>query len=302
MNIRFLLSLLILVGATYAAAQTVNVQQSTPNRNGINTPALAAPADQGAMAHLPGISGDYFALDSVTIGRRFHIFVKLPESYDKEPRRHYPVSYLLDGDTSFPMLAPTHLFLNYDEGLPEAIIVGIAYGGLDPSINKRDIDFRDTLEDGSPGGAPALLAMLEKELLPSIDARYRTDPAKRTLFGQSRGGSFVLYAANKRPDLFFGFTASNPGRENDKHLYGWNKVPSAPHSGATLTVTSGSRDRDYLREGAIEWSAWIKGRTDLPWKAELITIEGGTHAAAAGQAYRAGMLRAFGIADKNQPR
>ena len=56
-------------------------------------------------------------------------------------RTHYPVVYLLDGDSLFPMLAANHLFLTYDEQLPEAIVVGIAYGSFDPSINRRDIDF-----------------------------------------------------------------------------------------------------------------------------------------------------------------
>lgn len=246
---------------------------------------------------LPGIAGPYFALDSGQVGRRFHIFVKLPESYGTDPARRYPVSYILDGDSLFPMLAPEHLFLTYDEGVPEAIMVGIAYGGFEPAINKRDVDFRPTLQDGSVGGAPKFLATLESELLPRIDAAYRTDPARRILFGQSRGGAFALYAANQRPALFHAFVASNPGRDWNGHLHGVDRAPTTQRSGSMLIVASGTRDRADLREAAIEWGKRVTTRTDLPWRAELIDIPGGTHAASVTRAYRAGMLRAFAIKD-----
>ncbi len=251
----------------------------------------------GPIQYLPGIAGDYFRHDSKALGRPLHIYVKLPESYDSDLDRRYPVSYVLDGDTLYPMLAPAHLFLHYDDKLPEAVIVGIAYGSLGKDVNMRHFDFWPVLEDGSPGGSAAFLTMLENELLPAISAQYRVDDSQRTLFGQSRGGSFVLYAANQRPGLFRGYIASNPGRETDKHLYGWNSAPVSAKSGSTLVVTSGSRDRDYLRDGAEEWGGWIAGSTDLPWTAHLVRIKGGTHAASAVQAYRAGMMRVFGLID-----
>jgi predicted alpha/beta superfamily hydrolase len=260
--------------------------------------ALAQPEPaEGAITFLPGVAGDYFPLESAQVGRRFHIFVKLPESYAMEPQRRYPVSYVLDGDSLYPMLAPQNLFLTYDEGVPEAIIVSIAYGSFDPSVNMRHIDFRPILEDGTVGGAANFLRMLSEELLPKIDAAYRTDTSRRTLFGQSRGGAFVLYAANEQPSLFHAFIASNPGREPDQHLYGVNRAPTNIRTSGLVLVTSGSRDRDYLRAGAEEWRRLVATRNDLPWRAELVEIAGGTHAASVTQAYRAGILRAFGIPD-----
>ena len=94
------------------------------------------------LNYLPALSGDYFELMSKETGRQYHIYVRLPESYSKAfPETRYPVVYLLDGDSLFPILATEHLFLVIDEKLPEAITVGIAYGSFDPSINKRDVDF-----------------------------------------------------------------------------------------------------------------------------------------------------------------
>jgi len=93
------------------------------------------------LDHLPALRGGYFPLVAEGSGRTHHVYVRLPEGYEEQTARRWPVVYLLDGDSLFPLLAPTHLFLGYDEGLPEAIVVGIAYGGVDPAVNKREYDF-----------------------------------------------------------------------------------------------------------------------------------------------------------------
>jgi len=141
------------------------------------------------LDHLPVLKGDYFKFHSLAVGRPFHIYVRLPETYS-DGNSEFPVVYLLDGDSLFPILAANHLFLHYDEGLPEAIVVGIAYGSLDPSVNARGFDFSAPAPDAGPeqGGAPAFHNFLENELLPEVERRYRAEPSKRVLFGQSRGG------------------------------------------------------------------------------------------------------------------
>ncbi len=241
--------------------------------------------------YLPALAGDYFKHESLVVGRRYHIFVRLPEGYTDAPERTYPIVYLLDGDSTFPMLAPQHLFLHYDEKLPEAIVVGVAYGGLDPSINKRHIDFRPTLVDGSERGARAFLTMLEEELLPRVERRFRADGTQRVLVRQSRGGSFVHYAAHHRPELFHGFIASNPGREwGDELIYGMSKPMPEVRTNNHMILASGSRDRDYLRGAALEWRDEMAGRDDLPWQATFLDIEGGTHAASLPDVYRRAML------------
>ncbi len=247
----------------------------------------------GPIAFLPALDGDYFPLDSKRTKSRYHIFIRLPHGYAESPDTTYPVVYLLDGDSTFPMLAPQHLFLTYDEGLPEAILVGIAYGGFG-EINRRGFDFRPILEGGGEGGSANFLAMLEDELLPRIDSEYKSDPEKRVLVGQSRGGSFVLYAAVERPALFYGHIASNPGREYpDRKLYGMGRAMPQVTTDGLLVVASGSRDRDYLRGSALEWSATFAKRDDLPWRVNFLDIEGGTHAASLPEVYRRAMLEVF---------
>src|SRR4051812_17211050 len=147
--------------------------------------AMAQPAAEPLAAstpleHLPALAGGYFPIASRETGRTYHVYVRLPRDYAAQPSKLYPIVYVLDGDALFPLLAAGHLFLTIDDALPEAIVVGIAYGSFDRSVNKRGIDFMPPAPDLPPdkSGAPAFQRFLETELLPAVETRYRADKAK----------------------------------------------------------------------------------------------------------------------------
>lgn len=252
------------------------------------------PAEVVPLNHLPALDGDHFRIESRHIGRGFHIYVRLPDGYDPASATLYPTVYLTDGDSLFPILAANHLFLTYDDGLPEAIVVGIAYGGFDPSVNRRNIDFQ------SPGagvsaeqaGAAAFQRFLKTELIPEIERRYRSDVSRRVLFGQSRGGAFVLYSAVTDPDLFWGRIASNPSITPGIESLLEPAAPAARND-LGLVLTSGARDRPDLQQEAALWLETWQARPERPWNLFGYRVEGGTHAANAPDAYRAGMRWLF---------
>ncbi|GAM97607.1 putative esterase [alpha proteobacterium U9-1i] len=238
---------------------------------------------------LAALAGDYFPLHSTALGRPMHIYVNLPENYANETQT-YSTIYLTDGDSLFPLLAPTQLFLTYDEPIPPAIVVGIAYGTFDPNAgNLRHVDFR-------VAGSPAFQRFLAEELLPEIERRFRSNPARRVLVGQSRGASFVLYSALTQPDLFWGRIASNPGFQSERDFYDQPAAP-ASRSDLSLFVASGERDRPALRADALEWFEHWNAKPSRPWALNTVTISNGTHAASIGEAYRQGMLWLF----RNEP-
>ncbi len=246
------------------------------------------------LDHLPALNGGYFRVDSQSVGRAFHIYIRLPEGYGQDPDARYPVVYVLDGDSLFPILAATHLFLTYDDGLPEAIVVGIAYGGFDPSVNKRGYDFSAPAPDASEGqgGADRFLSFLRSELIPEIEGRYPTDPDRRVLIGQSRGGYFVLYSAYVDPDLFWGRIASNPAFDPGRERF-FAPAAEASRNDLGLVLASGERDRPALRESALAWHEAWRDRTDAPWAILMHTVPEGTHAADIARGYRAGMAWLF---------
>jgi len=271
--ISILFGLLLLATASHARAQHVSE--------------VAFPA---------ALRGDAFRLESVSLGRGFDIYVRLPADYDPDGPA-YPVVYLLDGDSLFPILAANHLFLTYDEGLPEAVVVGIAYGGFDASVNRRGLDFQSP-DEGLPldqAGAEAFHTVLTDELIPIIEARFNADPKRRILFGQSRGGNLVLYSAVAHPDFFWGRIASNPSLTPGMGSIIGRAAPGG-RDDLRVVVTSGEQDRADLRAEAALWiETWSsRDKAERPWQVRLIPIAGGTHAANAPDAYRAAILWLFG--------
>ena len=261
--------------------------------NQTTAPTFATQTTQ-AYNHLPSLQGDYFQIKSTYVARDFHINVRLPQGYQANDSKAYPVVYVLDGDSLFPLLAPTHLFLHYDEKLPEAIIVGISYGGFDRAVNKRDADFSAPAVDAAPGedGAPHFLNFLKKELIPKIENQFRANAAKRVLVGQSRAGYFVLWSALEDPDLFWGRITSNPALTPGRARF-FEAAASHRRKDLKVAIASGTRDTEQRQRNAIEWSTTWSSRDYAPWAVKLIKLEGGTHAATIGEAYRRAMLWLF---------
>ena len=258
-----------------------------------------------AFEHLPALRGEYAPLQSKAVGRTFHVYVRLPPDYRHEDTATYPIVYVLDGDSLFPILAANHLFLGYDESLPEAIVVGIAYGSFDPEVNGRGYDFSAPAPDATAeqGGAPAFLEFLRSELIPTVEARYRADPTRRVLFGQSRGGYLVLYTAFTDPDLFWGCIASNPSFDPGRDRF-FSKATPASRKDIGLIVTSGTRDYPRSRENALQWFESWHERADAPWTVKTITIDGGTHASYSTSSYRQAMtwlFRELGALEESRP-
>jgi predicted alpha/beta superfamily hydrolase len=240
-----------------------------------------------SLDYLPALKGEYFRLASPETGTSYHIYIRYPEGYLSETTRRYPIVYLLDGDSLFPLLAPEHLFIHYDDKLPEAIIVGIAYGSFDPSSNHRGFDFSPPSGRADQGGAPAFERFLRGRLIPAVEKRTRADPSHRILVGQSRAGGFVFYSAFTDPDLFWARIASSPALRPGREIY-FRDPASARRTDLQFVVADGTNDHPDLRPETVAWEREWANRKG-PWTLKVITIDGGTHAADIANVYRKAM-------------
>ncbi len=60
------------------------------------------------------------------------------------------------------------------------------------------------------GGGPAYLDFIQKEVISFVERHYRADPERRTLVGQSLGGSFGAWVLLTRPELFESYILTSP--------------------------------------------------------------------------------------------
>jgi len=237
----------------------------------------------------------YHHVNSEAVGRGYHIYVRLPESYG-ESDQEYPTIYLLDGGNTFPMLAPYYRYLNFGEEVPDMIVVGISYGSDTlESGNYRSTDFTAPSEERDYwGGAGDFQEFLRDELFPIIESGYQSDENKRVIFGQSLGGQFVLYTAMTQPKLFWGHIASNPALHRNVEYF---MEPQADYGGPTqskLFVASGTEDDPRFREPALKWmNHWREAFG--AWQLNTVDLEGHSHMSAPPAAFRQGLRWLFGM-------
>src|SRR5918993_2475754 len=62
------------------------------------------------LDYLPALTGGYFPLQSREAGHMYHIYVRVPQGYAEQPERRYPIVYLLDGDSLYPIIAQQTTF------------------------------------------------------------------------------------------------------------------------------------------------------------------------------------------------
>lgn len=179
-------------------------------------------------------------VESKLLNFSFPMSILLPKSYVKEPKRRYPVVYMLHGlgdkptswNDTWLRIQPTIESLE-QQGLGEMIYVF-------PSGYKTY--YCNTYNGGYP-----FMDMLTQELIPFVDKTYRTlaDREHRAVTGYSMGGFGACALALKHPELF---------------------VASAPLSMSFRT------DQQYMTEPQDGWnSQWgrIFGGSGLSGEARL---------------------------------
>jgi hypothetical protein len=131
--------------------------------------------------------------------------VRLPDSYSKSQQK-YPVLFLLQvNEEMVEEIAAIAQKLHSDSGTPEMIVVGINVE--DKLERKQDNAVYDKY-----------LSYLEKDLIPSIEKKYRSN-GQRVLHGRSISGSFALYALLSKPALFSGYIAASKEWYEDNNDY-----------------------------------------------------------------------------------
>jgi predicted alpha/beta superfamily hydrolase len=154
---------------------------------------------------------------STISGQEYELQIMLPSGYASGNKK-YPVVYLMDSQWDFPLLTSLYGEQYYDGFIPELIIVGVTWGGINPKPDSlRTRDYTPTKENRSPqsGGADNFLSFMKNELFPFIETNYKADNNDRILIGSSLGGLFAMYALFTHPEMFHRYVAASPA-------FGWD--------------------------------------------------------------------------------
>ncbi len=162
--------------------------------------------------------------------------IYFPPDYETSGARRYPVIYFMHGslvDSKRPIVA----------GYVARIDAAIRSGVMPPVIVVMPQGLNQNRWMDSRDGSKPMESIIVKNLIPHIDATYRTIASRegRAIEGHSMGGFGALHNGFNNPDLFIAVTGDSPGGVTmDTGRYD-------PRSGRidSFAIVYGS-DRDYF--------------------------------------------------------
>ena len=157
------------------------------------------------------ISSNVMVMDTAfampQLGRSRRIWLYLPDGYDFNKKKKYPVLYMQDGQNLFDDVSAAYGEWGVDEcldstiknGRPACIVVGIDNGPQ--RMNEYNPDDNEKFGKGE---GRQYVEFIANTLKPYIDGHYRTLTAKdyTLIAGSSMGGLISLYAMLQYPDVF----------------------------------------------------------------------------------------------------
>jgi predicted alpha/beta superfamily hydrolase len=170
---------------------------------------------------------EHAAVRSEVLGNTRRVWVWLPEGYEQEPERRYPVLYMHDGQNCFDAALSFSGEWRADETardliaagkIEPIIIVAVENTGLGRFYEYTPTEFvHKAIGEARGGGAEKYARFLIEELKPMIDRTYRTKAGREDtgVAGSSLGGLVSLYLGQEHgatygkvgavsPSLFWG--------------------------------------------------------------------------------------------------
>jgi uncharacterized protein len=159
------------------------------------------------------VIGRRASIDSAILKEKREYWVYVPALYGDRlyAQVRYPVMYVLDGEEYFNSAAGlVHFMGEANSQIPPMIVVAVLNTDrardLTPIASNIDISGKENSVFGATGGADRFLHFLRSELMPRIEADYRTAP-HRTIVGHSLGGLTVLHSLLTQPGVYRGHIA-----------------------------------------------------------------------------------------------
>ncbi len=271
---------------------------------------FAAHADAVQLANT-----ETFAITSEQVDDAFFIKVAYPRDYATSDKR-YPVIYVTDAETNFGALQYVVQRLAKDRLIPEVIVVGIAYDtNYDEFYRLRARDLRPSIPDdpeldlgGRPdeGKAEQFADFLRHELIPHIDANYRTVAGDRAYYGHSYGGLFGVWSLMYESDLFNRYVILSPSLWWGELWYGRPRTSHGYHILPRRAETDGTSETDarvFVASGELEpridelqqiWADAIRPNLDPSVEMRDLIYENETHRTIFGRGVMDGFRFVYG--------
>jgi hypothetical protein len=182
------------------------------------------------------------------------IYIHVPKLDSADVNKALPVLYLLDGENHFHILSAYIEYLRHWQVIPPIIIVGIVsvdrIKDLTPTNSLINFDGEVDSKYKTSGGNKQFLNFIQQELMPYMDAKYKTSPF-RIFAGHSMGGLAAINCMLMRPDMFDAYIAVSPslwfGNGYVLRLAA-QKLPNLPMRNKKIFYSVGNEDGNFRND------------------------------------------------------
>ena len=188
--------------------------------------------------------------------RAYDLYVKVPPGYSniENSDQKYPVIYLNDGPYTFQVASGATRLPIGAKKIEPVILVGISFAKGESGVSSRVLDFTP-VEDASwkkyqTGGASEYFEFLSEQVVPLVEEKYRADPKRRTLSGQSLGGSFGAWVLLERPGVFSSYILTSPSLWfKDRYIFDVEESYAEARNDLAATVYFAVGSEETLAKG-----------------------------------------------------
>ena len=253
---------------------------------------LSSPvASQGHSEPQPLTVGETFTVASRILGEVRTINVYRPPMYGDTANLPRPVLYMPDGGIAEDFL---HIAGLLQISIMNGTMRPFLLVGIENTERRRDLTgptrvAKDSSIAHRVGGSAAFRRFIRTELMPVIDARYRTT-SESAIIGESLAGLFVVETFFHEPELFDTYIAVDPSLWwNDAHLLteAQEELRGEMYAGKVLYLTSSSETE--LANLTSRLSSLLESAAPSAMTLEYVAMQQESH----GTIYHPAALAAF---------
>ncbi len=177
--------------------------------------------------------------NSIEMGTTRTLKIYVPDSYEKDSTRYFPITILLDGDFLFDVyLGNMKLFAQRDLA-PDQILVGV----FQNQGNERSTDTAFDKVSGLPTEeSNKFYRFVGGELLDYMEKNYRVSPF-RTIVGSTTTANFINYYLSENEPVFDAYVNINPYFNEDMFTFLNTKLSGLERSKVYMYLNSGKYNK-----------------------------------------------------------
>lgn len=138
------------------------------------------------------------------LGSNRNLKIYLPEGYEENDKKNYPLTIVLNGDYLFDLYVGNSVLFSKKDKAPQQIIVGISM----EKTKGKDISF-DEFSGRLTSSATNFYRFIRDEVLFFMESNYRTSPFL-TLVGDGYSANFITHFLKEETTFINSFVCINP--------------------------------------------------------------------------------------------